>query len=72
MLTLGLDHSVPLDKIAEFANSVAQLVVEEVEPLLEAELRAARGEVIRKAHRSYRLDYSIIPRRRNSRCVIRL
>ncbi|RVU31648.1 thiamine pyrophosphate-dependent enzyme [Neptunomonas marina] len=51
VLKLGLSHPAPLDKIAEFANSVAQLVVvEEVEPLLETELRAAGGEVIGKEH----------------------
>ena len=42
ILKLGLSHPAPIDMIREFADSVEKLVViEEVEPLLETELKAA-------------------------------
>lgn len=42
VLKLGFSHPAPIEKIREFSTSVDKLVVvEEVEPLLETELRAA-------------------------------
>lgn len=42
ILKLGLSHPAPIDMIREFSDSVEKLVViEEVEPLLETELKAA-------------------------------
>ncbi|MFN6962117.1 MAG: indolepyruvate ferredoxin oxidoreductase, partial [Rhodocyclaceae bacterium] len=42
VLKLGLSHPAPVDKIRAFANTVERLViVEEVEPLIEKELKAA-------------------------------
>ncbi|MBE2295058.1 MAG: 4Fe-4S dicluster domain-containing protein [Phycisphaerales bacterium] len=46
VLKLGLSHPAPLDKIRSFASQVDTLVVvEETEPLLETEIRAAGLEV---------------------------
>ncbi len=49
ILKLGLSHPAPIDMIREFADSVEKLVViEEVEPLLETELKAAGIELFGK------------------------
>lgn len=49
-LKLGISYPPPIEKIREFAATVDQLfVVEEVEPLLEQELKAAGIEVTGKA-----------------------
>ncbi|MDH3353873.1 MAG: thiamine pyrophosphate-dependent enzyme, partial [Chromatiales bacterium] len=49
LFKLGMSYPVPIEKIREFAAEVEQLiVVEEVEPLLEKELLAAKIEVIGK------------------------
>ncbi len=49
VLKMGLSHPVPIEKIREFATSVDQLViVEETEPLVETELKAAGIKVIGK------------------------
>lgn len=48
-LKLGLTHPLPLARIAEFAEAVDQLiVVEELEPFLEEQLKAAGHEVLGK------------------------
>lgn len=47
---LGLSYPAPMDKLREFADSVEQLiVVEEVEPLLETEMKAAGIDVTGKS-----------------------
>jgi len=49
VLKLGFSHPAPIEKIRDFSQSVEKLVViEEVEPLLETELRAANVEVYGK------------------------
>ena len=49
VLKLGMSYPLPFDKIREFASGVDQLVVvEEVEPLIETELKAAGIQVIGK------------------------
>ena len=49
ILKLGLSYPVPVEKIREFAATVDQLVVvEETEPLIETELKAAGIDVIGK------------------------
>ncbi|MCG8429083.1 MAG: thiamine pyrophosphate-dependent enzyme, partial [Chromatiales bacterium] len=49
LIKLGLSYPVPIEKIREFAKQVDQLVVvEEVEPILETELKAAGIEVLGK------------------------
>lgn len=49
LIKLGLSYPVPLEKIREFAAKVEQLVVaEEVEPILEGELKAAGISVLGK------------------------
>lgn len=49
VLKLGFSHPAPLEMIRSFANGVEKLVViEEVEPLLETELRAAGLELFGK------------------------
>lgn len=46
VLKLGFSHPAPIEKIRQFGDSVEKLVViEEVEPLLETELRAAGVEL---------------------------
>ncbi len=49
ILKMGLSHPVPIEKIEQFSKTVDQLVVvEEVEPLVETELKAAGLKVIGK------------------------
>ncbi|MCB1858217.1 MAG: indolepyruvate ferredoxin oxidoreductase, partial [Gammaproteobacteria bacterium] len=50
ILKLGMSYPVPMEKIRALSNQVDQLVVaEEVEPLLETEIKAAGIEVLGKA-----------------------
>lgn len=49
ILKMGMSYPVPVEKIREFAKTIDQLVVvEETEPLVETELKAAGIEVIGK------------------------